>query len=643
MDSTTRRLMMGAAGAVSPAYVEDVFSTWLYTGNGSTQTITNGIDLAGKGGLVWLKDRSNANGHFLTDSARGVNSQLRTHSTAAATTGTDFITALNASGFTLGSNGNVNGTETEVSWTFRKAPKFFDAVTYTGNGGTQTISHNLGSTPGCIIVKCTSTIMNWNVYHRSLGNSYFSVLNSTNAPIGPGATVWGSTDPTSTAFTVASSLTSSGETFVAYVFAHDAGGFGNSGNDSVIKCGNFVEPSSGTVSVNLGWEPQYLMIKPTNTTGAWYIFDNMRTFNYSSNNFLLANGNDPENTGSDGYVIPTSTGFTLKSVFLGSGTDYIYIAIRRGPMKTPTDATKVFVPEAVTPSTGNSFTTGFPVDLSIANSRTAGQIGYFQDRLRGYPTVSSTAGNYPLLVSTNTNSESDYNNTSPYIYASDSNTSVKYGSNLGGLSNVTYAFRRAPGFFDVVAYTGTGVSIVVNHNLGVTPELIIGKCRSSSSFNWIVYHKDLGTSKYIALNSSAGSVSSSLVSAVSATTFTGEANAMSSSGNTHITYLFSTLSGVSKVGSYTGTGTTLQINCGFTAGARFVMIKRTDSTGDWYVWDSARGIVSGNDPYLLLNSTAAEVTGTDYVDTLSAGFEISSTAPAAINANGGSFLFLAIA
>lgn len=73
------------------------------------------------------------------------------------------------------------------------------------------------------------------------------------------------------------------------------------------------------------------------------------------------------------------------------------------------------------------------------------------------------------------------------------------------------------------------------------------------------------------------------------------------------------------------------------------MIKRTDDTGDWYVWDSARGIVAGNDPYLLLNSTAAEVTSTDYVDTYSAGFEISSTAPAAINASGGSFIFLAIA
>jgi hypothetical protein len=75
-------------------------------------------------------------------------------------------------------------------------------------------------------------------------------------------------------------------------------------------------------------------------------------------------------------------------------------------------------------------------------------------------------------------------------------------------------------------------------------------------------------------------------------------------GETYISYLFATLAGVSKVGSYTGTAADLNVDCGFSAGARFILIKRTDSTGDWYVWDSARGIVVGNDPYILLNSTA---------------------------------------
>jgi len=119
-------------------------------------------------------------------------------------------------------------------------------------------------------------------------------------------------------------------------------------------------------------------------------------------------------------------------------------------------------------------------------------------------------------------------------------------------------------------------------------------------------------------------------------TITGNAGA-----NSYVAYLFATKAGISKVGNYTGTGTTLAIDCGFTTGARFILIKRTNATGDWYVWDTVRGIIAGNDPYLLLNSTAAEVTSTDYIDPVSTGFELSSTAPAAINANGGSFIYLA--
>ena len=95
--------------------------------------------------------------------------------------------------------------------------------------------------------------------------------------------------------------------------------------------------------------------------------------------------------------------------------------------------------------------------------------------------------------------------------------------------------------------------------------------------------------------------------------------------------------------NYSGTGSNVDVDCGFTAGARFVLIKRTDNTGDWYVWDSTRGIVSGNDPYLLMNSIAAEVTNTDYIDPLNAGFTVTSSAPAELNANGGTYLFLAIA
>ena len=123
---------------------------------------------------------------------------------------------------------------------------------------------------------------------------------------------------------------------------------------------------------------------------------------------------------------------------------------------------------------------------------------------------------------------------------------------------------------------------------------------------------------------------------------TGGSN-VGASNDTYLAMLFASLDGVSKVGSYTGTGNNIDVDCGFAAGARFVLIKRTDSTGDWYFWDTVHGITSGNDPYSLVNTYDAQVTNTDYIDPLNAGFTVTSSAPADINASGGQYLFLAIA
>jgi len=279
--------------------------------------------------------------------------------------------------------------------------------------------------------------------------------------------------------------------------------------------------------------------------------------------------------------------------------------------------------------------------------RTASPAAYgtvFFDKLRGVSQI---------LQSANTNAEATTSGT--FVLQSFLNTGFQAGAdfvqgylNYSGSTYVNYAMTRAPGFFDEVCYTGTGANTTQTHNLGVSPELVIVKARSAAGTNWLVYPSTTSLGNALYLNTDTAFVGSGPVGALSSTTvefryFGNPLYSASTAATTYVAYLFATVAGVSKVGSYTGTGTTLQINCGFTAGSRFVLIKRTDSTGDWYVWDSARGIVAGNDPYLLLNSTAAEVTGTDYVDTYSAGFEISSTAPAAINANGGTFIFLAIA
>ncbi len=235
----------GGGAAAVPQYIEDVFSTYLYTGTGSPFTLTNGIDLSGKGGMVWTKDRTRTGTPGIIDTVRGNRSAIYPNLTGAQDTAPDDtygITGFNSTGYGVGINYSFNindisfGITNYVSWTFRKQPKFFDVVTYTGDGNIgRTVSHSLNATVGFMLIKCTSQPGGWVAYHRSIGASQFLTLNATDAAgSGSGgntpAKYWNSTAPTSTVFSLgdAANTNETGQTYVAYLFAHDAGGFGES-------------------------------------------------------------------------------------------------------------------------------------------------------------------------------------------------------------------------------------------------------------------------------------------------------------------------------------------------------------------------------------------------------------------------------
>jgi hypothetical protein len=342
-------------------------------------------------------------------------------------------------------------------------------------------------------------------------------------------------------------------------------------------------------------------------------------------------------------IYPNSTGF---STLIGGGT-YIYVAIRRGPMKVPTVGTTVFAPIARTGNaTATNVTTGFTTDLVIDANRTRSSFTatLFFDRLRG--STRKLASNTTAAEGSELGMTLDTNNGIKVI-GTDSFW------NNSGVSYIYWTLRRAPSFFDIALWTGDGsYGRTINHNLGVTPELTIVKSINGDGVNWYVNATPftnwtngypcgfLNLTDTITGNGNTG------IKNPTSTTFEvnhPNTNTSNSSYNLFVAYLFATCAGVSKVGSYTGTGALQTVNCGFTSGARFVLIKRIDSTGGWYVWDSARGITSGNDPYLLINDTAAEVTNTNYVDTDSTGFKVTAAAPAALNASGGSYFFFAIA
>ena len=645
---STKKLLQAAAGNAGddPLYVEDVFSTFLYDGNSSTQVISNGLDLAGEGGSVWLKDRFSASLGFhmnystlLGTGPTGGRIFGGVASTNVTSTQSDGLQSYNSTGFTLGANTYENGSgKSFVSWSFRKQKGFFDCVKFstTSGGGQQTVSHNLGSIPGTIILKQLTAGADgyWYVINKNVTSPNSDWwLNYANLNITAAFGYWGSTAgiysaPTSSAITVSTYFTNQTADFIAYFFAEGGSDdqiFGDDGDEGIIKCGSFTNSSS--VFINCGFEPQWVLLKRTNGVEGWLLFDTMRGIVTGGNDpFLQTNSTAAASTGDD-FIDVSATGFDVHG---GLNGEYIYIAIRR-PMKTPEAGTEVFAaqnPGYPLNSAGEAFTSGFPVDWALSKEVSATDDWLAMSRLQG-------AGNF---LETNTTAAE----ASGVTYGTFDHMTGWYST---ASANMSWMFKRAAGFMDVVCFTGDtpNTNQRVAHNLTVAPELIIYKGRTRANY-WRVYSGRID--QYIPLNTNNAITTWPGfwgTSAPTATDFGFNPGLMDLDAFDAVAYLFATLAGVSKVGSYTGTGADLNVDCGFTAGARFILIKRTDSTGDWYTYDSVRGIVAGNDPYLLLNSTAAEVTSTDYIDPLNAGFTVTSTAPAGLNASSGTYIFLAIA
>jgi hypothetical protein len=659
--SSTQQLLLGeGAGGSAPVYIEDVFSTYLYTGTGTgvTQRIAPGLDLSTKGGMVWVKNRTEVTDHEIYDTARGERKYIRSNTTDA-----EFDSGANSVQYkTSGWDAFAYTNELNkvmASWSFRKQPKFFDVVTWTGDNVIgREIPHNLGSVPGCIMVKQTNATRDWVVYHTSIGNTKYLTLNST-SPAGT-QSFFNNTTPTSTVFTVGDwgAVNGGGNTYVAYLFAHDAGGFGAAGTDNVISCGSYVGNASTTGPIiTLGYEPQWVLLKQSSSGGTyWYIVDVLRGMAVAGVTASLApNSSSAENGYSNMPILkPTATGFQLiqsDSDFNGSGATYIYIAIRRGPMKTPTTPTSVFIPIARTGTGATAVITApnFVVDSAWIQQRqpSGWQASKVFNRLRG-PNFLLYTNTSSAEVSAAVNTLNSFASNVGFTLGNDQN-GYSVNMSASGQTYINYAFSRAPSFFDTVYYTGVGGTASFSHNLGVAPELMFVKSRSGTT-GGLVYNKTITASKYLKLffegESTSGAVSDTGgfagVEPTSSVFTVGFYSNVNTSGATYVAWLFATCPGVSKVGSYTGNATLTTIDCGFTTGARFVLIKITNTTGNWFVWDSARGMVIGTDPSLVLNSEAAEEPG-DSVYTTSVGFQLAASPTYPVNSNGFNYIFLAIA
>ena len=328
----------------------------LYTGTGVAQTITNGA--AGQSfqpDFVWLKCRSNATNHYLVDSVRGSSADLYSNSTAAEASNANIISAFTSSGFSIGTDAEINGSgRTNVGWNWKaggtavtntsgsissqvsaNTTSGFSVVTYTGTGANATVGHGLGVAPSMIIVKRRdngSGGTNWFVYNKYLNNGttpaqFYLVLQSTNGQ-GGASNVWNDTAPTSTVFSVGTSVETngSGGTLVAYCWTPIAGysAFGSyTGNGSTD--GPFVYT---------GFRPKYIMIKKTSATNDWFVLDTSRSPYNVCAQVLYPNDTYVEDNGTNIDIL--SNGFKCRNTANGtnaSSATYIYMAFAENPFK----------------------------------------------------------------------------------------------------------------------------------------------------------------------------------------------------------------------------------------------------------------------------------------------------------------------
>jgi len=322
----------------------------LYTGNGSTQSITNTAGF--KPDLVWVKSRSAATDHKLTDSVRGVTKALISDTTGAETTDTNGLTAFNSNGWSLGTDTNYNNnTATYVGWQWQagqgstssntsgsitstvsvNTTAGFSVVTYTGTGANATVGHGLGVAPSMIFFKQRSggTARAWQVYHVSMGNGGGMYLNQTNAYTAD-STAFNNTSPTSSVFSLGSSVypNQSASPIVAYCWAAIPG-FSAFGSYTA-------NASTDGPFIYCGFRPKYILIKGSVAGNNWVVLDTSRSPYNVANLYLLPNSTNVEGSGGD-LIDIVSNGFKIRDsgsdVNYSSGATYIYAAFAENPTK----------------------------------------------------------------------------------------------------------------------------------------------------------------------------------------------------------------------------------------------------------------------------------------------------------------------
>jgi len=640
--------------------VSEHFNTVIYTGTGTTNAIT-GVGF--QPDLIWVKNRDTTDSHAIVDSVRGITSPapyIASDRTDAQLTSPNMPTSVQSDGFTITGGGgrtNTNG-EDYVAWCFKAGgveetntegtvdstvrannDLGFSVVKTTGTSGEITFGHGLDSAPEMIINKgYNASGWSWLVYHKDVGTGKYLKLNSRDA-----TTTNSGSFSSITSTTITNNSSNSTQDYINYCFTSKRG---------VSKVDSYIGNGTTDNKIYIGFEPAFFMIKNTSrgNTG-WLIKDNVRGENSKT---ILANSNAVEyNTTAywtcdferDGIRLT----YGLDNEFNRNGDTYIYYAIAKDTNETELADTVGFKP-SIDPE--DHFNTVIYTGTGVQSHPITGvgfqpDLVWFKSRNDTYNHVlyDSLRGTDDILNSNNSiDSESNYNRFTSF----DTDGFTLYGNNAGDLDKinrssvdfVSWCFKAggAPSGSDKVSIDGTsystmtiagltdgteaidklsvntnlGFSIVkwtspaligdtVAHGLGQSPEMIILKSTSVSR-NWNVFHKDVGTSKNLHLNTTDAANTSEYWTANTNTFSIQDYSATAD----WIAYCFASKRGVSKVGSYTGTGAAG--NKIFTEfEPAFLMIKRSSTSGDnWNIFDNKRDTDTNKNAYLRANGSNAE-------------------------------------
>ena len=640
-DPITQSMIQGAAGAGGDkVYVDDLFSVDMWAGDNTTRTINNGLDLAGEGGIVFIKSTNHTSDWVVSGTGFGDTNNMSTNNNNGIISDNARFMSLQSNGFQIGGDVQVNnGNYKYKSFSFRKQKQFMDIVTFTGTGAARTIAHNLGSVPGMMIIKAKNGGRDWNVYHRSTfvgGEGEYRMRLDSDAGRQNSVTYFNNTAPTDTHFSVGTSgdFNENGTDYIAILFAHNEAVHGETGDQSLIACGTYTGTHQHN-DINIGFEPSFFLVKCNSQSGqSWTVVDTIHAYgknnssgdhptdaktNYMNTNASMTTTNARISQIPNGIrILSESQGFINES-----GQTYIYLAVRSAVglvAKPPTAGTDVFFTGTANNSTGpcppGSFNPGIEVDFILNRRRSYNENWLAATRKSGtyYWQTNDTASNLQRS-------------------AFEWDSSTGFGHSINGIESA-WMWKRSRGF-DVQANYSAG-SGTFNHNLGQVPEMIWAGNLLQNDWNGVGHHKLRTTDpwNYVAYmnNDSAGNSGSGYWNntAPTATQYTLGNNTAMSSGQIMVC-LWCSVPGICKIDDYNGDGgTTNAVNCGFQP--RYVMIKRVDSSGDWKIWDYSRG-----NNVLRLNLTNGQVNDV-LVSFTSTGFTLISP-DGTVNASGGRYIY----